>query len=142
MNGAQKRELGRYAFETSMPTRVADIVAAEDRSNKLAGTIPALARVLENDRRIRVAYLCKRTAIHVWRRKGEGDHFCGYRCIQIIIEEMQDRTIPEIQKAIENAWDMGYNAHGRVETGGIIGTRKHIGASEAGQNSYMQGVAD
>ncbi|KAI8298583.1 hypothetical protein K4K59_002751 [Colletotrichum sp. SAR11_240] len=40
-------------------------------------------------------------------------------------------TIFEIQEYIENAWDMGINAQGRLETGGIKGTRKYIGTPEA-----------
>jgi len=35
-----------------------------------------------------------------------------------------------IQDYIENAWDMGINESGRVETGGIKGTRKFIGTPE------------
>lgn len=40
-------------------------------------------------------------------------------------------SIFRIQEYIETAWDMGINAHGRVETGGVRGTRKYIGTSEA-----------
>lgn len=120
-----------------MPTRVADIVSTEDTSNKLSGTIEALTRVLKNDGRIQVAHLVNSSAVHVWKRQGEGDHFCGYRTIQMLVDEMQNKPIPEIQQAIEKAWDMGHNTHGRVETGGINGTRKHIGASEAGQSKFM-----
>lgn len=36
----------------------------------------------------------------------------------------------QIQDLIETAWDLGYNIEGRVETGGIRGTRKYIGTSE------------
>ena len=39
-------------------------------------------------------------------------------------------TIFEIQELIENAWDMGINAQGRAETGGVKGTRKYIGTPE------------
>lgn len=39
-------------------------------------------------------------------------------------------TIFEIQEYIEKAWDMGINAQGRLETGGIKGTRKYIGTPE------------
>ena len=31
---------------------------------------------------------------------------------------------------IERAWDMGFNVNGRIETGGICGTRKYIGTPE------------
>lgn len=69
--------------------------------------------------------------------------FCGYRNIQMLSSyivgahvegaEVLDNRIPSIfriQDYIENAWDMGINASGRVETGGIKGTRKYIGTPE------------
>jgi hypothetical protein len=39
-------------------------------------------------------------------------------------------TIFKIQDWIENAWDMGIHAQGRIETGGIRGTRKYIGTPD------------
>jgi hypothetical protein len=48
-------------------------------------------------------------------------------------EERFHGQIPSIfliQDHIENAWDMGINESGRVETGGIKGTRKFIGTPE------------
>lgn len=39
-------------------------------------------------------------------------------------------TIFEIQEYIEEAWDFGINTTGRVETGGIRGTRKYIGTPD------------
>lgn len=70
--------------------------------------------------------------------------FCGYRNIQMLTSyivgagapgaERLHNKIPSIfriQEYIETAWDMGINAHGRVETGGVRGTRKYIGTSEA-----------
>ena len=69
--------------------------------------------------------------------------FCGYRNIQMltsnIISAQREgsnhfgRTFPsifQIQDLIENAWDMGINAQGRAETGGVKGTRKYIGTPE------------
>ena len=44
-----------------------------------------------------------------------------------------DKKIPsvfQIQDFIETAWDHGINSQGRVETGGIRGTRKYIGTPE------------
>ena len=41
-------------------------------------------------------------------------------------------TIFQIQDFIEHAWDLGINAEGRLETGGIRGTRKYIGTPEVG----------
>ncbi|KAG5917562.1 hypothetical protein E4U42_007200 [Claviceps africana] len=45
----------------------------------------------------------------------------------------QVQTVPPlgIQDFIERAWDMGFNSNGRLETGGIKGTRKFIGTPEA-----------
>ncbi len=40
-------------------------------------------------------------------------------------------SIFQIQDFIEAAWDRGINAQGRVETGGVRGTRKYIGTPEA-----------
>lgn len=39
-------------------------------------------------------------------------------------------NIFQLQEMIETAWDRGYNASGRAETGGIRGTRKFIGTPE------------
>jgi hypothetical protein len=44
-------------------------------------------------------------------------------------------SIFQIQDLIENAWDNGFNAQGRVETGGIRGTRKYIGTPEVSSKS-------
>lgn len=69
--------------------------------------------------------------------------FCGYRNIQMLVSNMSalkttgyqifDEKIPtifQIQDYIENAWDAGFNATGREETGGIKGTRKYIGTPD------------
>jgi hypothetical protein len=47
-------------------------------------------------------------------------------------EAFQNRlpTIFDIQDYIEKAWDLGINAQGRIETGGIRGTRKYIGTPD------------
>jgi len=42
--------------------------------------------------------------------------------------------IPDVlhlQDVIETAWDHGFNPGGRIETGGIVGTRKYVGTPEA-----------
>ncbi|TGJ86438.1 hypothetical protein E0Z10_g2305 [Xylaria hypoxylon] len=70
--------------------------------------------------------------------------FCGYRNIQMLSSyivgarvegaEVLGGKIPSIfriQDYIENAWDLGINASGRIETGGVRGTRKYIGTPEA-----------
>ncbi|CAM1508528.1 Fc.00g053760.m01.CDS01 [Cosmosporella sp. VM-42] len=70
--------------------------------------------------------------------------FCGYRNIQMLTSHIIGAksagaehfgpifpSIFQVQDLIENAWDMGFNAQGRVETGGVKGTRKYIGTPEA-----------
>lgn len=85
---------------------------------------------------MKVAYLCSPKIEQVSKLKKEGAHFCGYRNIQMMCSalnhpSLSSRTgIFELQDLIENAWDGGLNSHGRVQTGGIRGTRKHIGTSE------------
>lgn len=39
-------------------------------------------------------------------------------------------SVFQIQDFIESAWDLGHNSKGRLETGGIRGTRKYIGTPE------------
>ena len=39
-------------------------------------------------------------------------------------------SIFDIQEHVEDAWDRGINAYGRVQTGGIRNTRKYIGTPE------------
>lgn len=39
-------------------------------------------------------------------------------------------SIFRIQDLIEEAWDQGINPKGRIETGGVRGTRKYIGTPE------------
>jgi hypothetical protein len=111
-----------------MPHRIAALINAEDSRNKTTNVIPILASLLEKDRRVDVAFLCDETT-QVYKLRGEGNHFCGYRNIQMMLRREQ-RSIPELQDMIEKAWDDGYNSHARIETGGIRHTRKHIGTSE------------
>jgi hypothetical protein len=46
-------------------------------------------------------------------------------------------SIFDIQEYIEHAWDLGIKAEGRVETGGIRGTRKYIGTPEVSTSFWM-----
>ncbi|KAL8944408.1 MAG: hypothetical protein Q9216_000459 [Gyalolechia sp. 2 TL-2023] len=70
--------------------------------------------------------------------------FCGYRNIQMMLSFIQAAqsqgyeyfpgrvpSILDLQELIESAWDRGINAAGKIETGGIRGTRKYIGTPEA-----------
>ena len=115
-----------------MPDRVARMIKTESPSNKSRGIITAVAALLERDAKVDVAYLCHKSVVQISRLAGEGNHFCAYRNIQMLLSRDPPPiyTITELQDMIEKAWDQGINPHGRVETGGIKGTRKHIGTSE------------
>jgi zinc finger-containing ubiquitin peptidase 1 len=125
----QKRELGPYAFEHRMPDSIAAIINTEASQNKLSGVIPILTSLLKQDHRVESAYLCHDETTHIYKLPREGNHFCGYRNIQMMFLRDQ-HSIPELQDMIEIAWNKGYNSHARIETGGIKNTRKHIGTSE------------
>lgn len=62
-------------------------------------------------------------------------HICGNtHCCKDFIDVDAANGIPDIlhlQDLIESAWDHGFNPGGRVETGGIVGTRKYVGTPEA-----------
>lgn len=105
--------------------------------------IPVLRQLLDLSPSTQYAYLASPLTQHVSKLRGEGS-FCGYRNIQMLISYIIASGIPgaqrfgdsfpnifQIQDLIEDAWDSGYNAQGRVETGGIRGTRKYIGTPEA-----------
>ncbi|UNI19192.1 hypothetical protein JDV02_005395 [Purpureocillium takamizusanense] len=105
--------------------------------------IPVLAQLLEHSSGTVRAYLCHPCVQHISKLRREGG-FCGYRNIQMLISyiigakafgaEVFGNRVPsvfDIQDLIEAAWDMGHNPQGRIETGGIKGTRKFIGTSEA-----------
>lgn len=106
-----------------------------------------LLKVLEQDLNIETAYLCHSAVRYIGKvktsGKSEGNNFCGYHNIQMLISYLHVAetdgldilasgvpTVQEIQDMIEDAWDQGFNESGRVQTGGIRGTRKHIGTPE------------
>lgn len=142
----QKRELGRYAYEERMPDHIARIISEEDGQNTLPGVIPNLAHLLSRDSDVETAYLCTEHAVQVHKLSDEGAHFCGYRNMQMLclavglsghqnageLDLRRKLSVPQLQDLIEQAWDSGINAHGRIQTGGIKETRKHVGTSEVG----------
>lgn len=112
-----------------------------------SGITGILSKLLGQDRDVGSAYLCHTAVRYVGKikvkSKDEGNDFCGYHNIQMLLsyviatraqglEGFADGipTIWEIQHMIEEAWDQGFNESGRVQTGGIKGTRKHIGTPE------------
>ncbi|CAG8959361.1 hypothetical protein HYFRA_00001259 [Hymenoscyphus fraxineus] len=121
--------------------------------NRSEGILPVLHQLLTQDENVDYAYLCHPVVKHVSSLKREGG-FCGYRNIQTMSsyivgvnsqghEALKNKipTIFEIQDHIETAWDLGINSRGRIETGGIRGTRKYIGTPEAEAMFSKLGVA-
>lgn len=123
-----------------MPERIAALLNVEDSQNKVDGVIPILANLIRQGRRVETAYLCDEKITQIYKLKGEGNHFCGYRNIQMMLMG-KSYSIPELQDWIEHAWDQGYNSHGRIQTGGIKGKRKHIGTSEVGISNTESCIA-
>lgn len=127
-----------------MPARVHAIASEEKDCNRLAGVVPVLAGLLEQDARVRNAYLCRDNVEHIYKVKGEGNHFCGYRNIQMLLSctthgktsdddskvRRHGHSIIQLQTHIEEAWANGINSDALIETGGIKDTRKHIGTAE------------
>lgn len=121
-----------------MPKRVARIIELETTRNKCPEVIGNLASLLELDPDVAVAYLCHHSATQISKISGEGNHFCAYRNIQMMLPEPHPiYTISRLQEMIETAWDRGFNPESRIETGGIRGTRKHIGTSEVSSISTL-----
>lgn len=122
-----------------MPGELAKLLQDEDSSNSLAGVVPNLAKLLEHDGNLETAYLCTVEAVQISKLPNEGAHFCGYRNIQMLWGALASTTprlspvkptVLKLQALIEDAWNAGINDHGRILTGGIKGTRKHVGTSE------------
>lgn len=114
----------------------------ETVSNETSGLIPFIARLCQQDSSVDQAYLCSANVRHIFKMPKEGG-FCGYRNIQMLVSYIKDSnstgcehfpgrtpSILSLQDMIEQAWDNGFNTHGRTETGGIKGTRKYIGTPE------------
>ena len=133
-----------------MPDRLFRLLEGEEGQsleNAPSGILDILRHLLEKDCNIETAYLCQSAVRYVGKikikSKDEGDSFCGYHNIQMLVsyllttraqgyENFADTipTLREIQDIIESAWDQGFNESGWAETGGIRGTRKHIGTPE------------
>ncbi|KAL2259129.1 hypothetical protein VTK26DRAFT_7322 [Humicola hyalothermophila] len=137
-----RAHLGKYAHEDRMPDWLMSLLKREGQIAS-EGVVPVIAQLLEASSSTKYAYLCSPSVQHVSKLKREGG-FCGYRNIQMMASYIIDAkskghenfgnkipTIFQIQDWIEAAWDRGINAQGRLETGGIRGTRKYIGTPEA-----------
>ena len=121
--------------------------------NAPPGISDILCKLLEQVEEIETVYLCHPAVRYVGKIKAngkdEGHHFCGYHNIQMLFSyvhttdmyghELFNGGIPsiwEIQGVIEEAWGQGFNESGRAQTGGIKGTRKHIGTPEVCRISF------
>ena len=118
------------------------------RVEAIANETPYLVNVLSHlsylDKTVEKAYYCHPAVHHVAKLPREGG-FCGYRNIQMMISYIREAQVSgcehfpgarlpnilQLQDMIETAWDTGINSQGRIETGGIRGTRKYIGTPEA-----------
>ncbi|RYO79874.1 hypothetical protein DL766_000946 [Monosporascus sp. MC13-8B] len=121
-----KAELGRYAHEDRMPDRLVSLLR-NGRYVSSEGIIPVIEQLLRQSPTTCYAYLCHPCVQHISKLRREGG-FCGYRNIQMLASYIVGtdapgaaqfrRKIPSIfriQDYIENAWDMGINAHGSCE---------------------------
>ena len=130
------------------------LIRVETIANETRGIIPVLAQLCQQDPTVERAFLCHPSVQHVVKMSREGG-FCGYRNIQMMISFIQaarspgfdkftDRipSILYLQDLIELAWDKGINSAGRIETGGIRGTRKYIGTPEVKRPSSVFGMKD
>ena len=150
---SQKRELGPHADEQQMPEALWSRLIDENADHQCSNVVTHLAHLLSRATAVQIAYLCTATVIQVSKIPDEGNTFCGYRNIQMLVlaldlpvpnlanGQSSDRrdsaaptstawTVPTIQRLIEQAWIQGHNASGKIQTGGILGTRKHIGTLE------------
>lgn len=114
----------------------------QEDGNFASGVIPVIGQLLAKSTRTSYAYLCDPAVVHVHKMHKEGA-FCGYRNTQMFCSYILNKkargwdllggripSIFDIQEYIEEAWDNGFNVNGRIETGGVRGTRKYIGTPE------------
>nr|ANM86720.1 hypothetical protein [Cladonia uncialis subsp. uncialis]AUW30984.1 hypothetical protein [Cladonia uncialis subsp. uncialis] len=119
------------------------LIRTETIANEYRNIIPVLAQLCDQDPSVSRVYFCNPNVTHVVKMAKEGG-FCGYRNIQMMISYIRDArsegyrlfhgrlpSVIQLQDMIEDAWERGFNSMGKVETGGIRGTRKYIGTPEA-----------
>jgi len=123
------------------------MIEIETVENEISGIVKVLGKLCEQDHSIETAYLCHPAVQFIGKTKKEGN-FCGYRNIQMLVSYIRRSqaqgcedflegppSILRLQALIEDAWDKGFNSEGRLETGGILRTRKYIGTPEVGQTA-------
>ncbi|KAL8996767.1 MAG: hypothetical protein Q9169_003790 [Polycauliona sp. 2 TL-2023] len=136
-------ERGAKVAIVNQISREGQLVRLELVANETRGVVSVLAQLCEQDNMLAKVYLCHPGVQHVFKMAKEGG-FCGYRNIQMMISYVQAArsrghemfpgrlpSVLELQELIESAWEQGINTAGKVETGGIRGTRKYIGTPEA-----------
>ncbi|KAI5779286.1 peptidase family C78-domain-containing protein [Geopyxis carbonaria] len=124
-------------------------------ANETPDLIPTIAQLSERDPAVARAWVCHPGVKHVGKQIAKEGGFCGYRNIQMIVSYIQAAyprtahpfggripTILALQDTIEAGWDAGINASARAETGGVRGTRKYIGTSEAQTVLLASGIAN
>lgn len=138
----QRLSEGPKVTKSNVISRNGTVTTQETIEDECPGLVPVLAQLSALDHNVTEAWFCHPSVVHVFALKREGG-FCGYRNIQMLVSYLQGSkaygyenfpgrlpTIPKLQDGIERAWDMGINADGRRQTGGIRGTRKYIGTPE------------
>ena len=131
--------------------RMKEALSGEE-GNWAYGLVPVIGQLLNKNRYTEYAYLCDPAVVHIYKLEKEGG-FCGYRNTQMFASYLVAKKIPgyegfgghipsifELQDHIEDAWDHGWNANGRIETGGIRGSRKYIGTPEVEAMMYHLNV--
>jgi len=152
-----KRELGPNAFEKTMPDHVrqrlvkdalprhTNHIGADGKlyreskvDNETPGLIDVIANLCASDPQTEAVYVCDPAVKHICKIRCDGN-FCGYWNIQVLLSYFNSKAgvsaelsnVLQIQDIIEQAWDAGICTYGRIETGGIRGSRKWIGTHEA-----------
>ena len=138
----EQLETGSTVSKTLRPNSDRKIVHIDMPNNETTRIINILSKLCTQDSSVEAAYLCHPGVQYISKTKREGN-FCGYRNIQMLISyilytqteghDMFMGKMPSVlvlQQLIEDAWEKGFNSVGRVETGGIKGTRKYIGTPE------------
>ena len=128
------------------------LTRTETIANEYRHIIPVLAQLCEQDPSVSRVYFCNPNVTHVVKMAREGG-FCGYRNIQMMISYIRDArsegyqlfqkrlpSVLQLQDMIEDAWARGFNSMGKVETGGIRGTRKYIGTPEVKNPPFSRSI--
>ena len=115
----------------------------DDGAQQMNRTVEVLAKLCDRDASVKRTYLCHPAVLRISKTRQAGN-LCGYRNIQMLTSYICGAqaegyvkfldgipSVLRVQELIEDAWGKGINSEGRAETGGIKGTRKHIGTPEA-----------